>query len=317
MRIEVGTRRLDHPEAVGCRFVARGTPRRDAVTTQYHPNSVRVVLIDRCDVEAQLESGATPGDPGNPGAKDVSSQSFAVCRCRDGNGAVGMQMVDMRGLDQAVHRSVDGWRGPTPAVQAKVKRRHHLVLPSLSGIDGDQRSQPVEAQDGQPGFGQRAEIATGALDPHEINIFVRDGVALTSLRRGVAAGEICVPPVCPEAMRSLKQLCGDGVHAPHPTCSPPTLSAMICWRTHLLDRQPSGPPASRSGTPFGQGWPDVRIEGIHQRVIRSDDVAGPFRSGQALSVDQESPSSHLLDVQHGPNLRGIFASMLWHWSSMK
>ena len=138
MRIEVDTRRLDHPETVGFRFVARGTPRRDAVTTEHHPNSVRVALVDRCDVEAQLESGAAPGDPGDPGAKDVSGQSFAVCRGRDGNDAVGMQMVDMRSLDQAVHRSVDGWCGSTPAVQAEVKSGHHLVLPGLSGIDGDQ-----------------------------------------------------------------------------------------------------------------------------------------------------------------------------------
>ena len=138
MRIEVDTLRLDHPETVGLGFVARGTPCRHAVTTEYHPNSVRFVLIDRCDVEAQLESGAAPGDPGDPGAKDVSGQPFAVCRSRDGNDAVGMQMVDMRSSDQAVHRSVDGWCGPTPAVQAEVKSGHHLVLPALSGIDGDQ-----------------------------------------------------------------------------------------------------------------------------------------------------------------------------------
>ena len=50
-----------------------------------------------------------------------------------------MQVVDVRGVDQAVHRGVDRRRRAALAVQAVVERRDHLVLALDPGIDVDQR----------------------------------------------------------------------------------------------------------------------------------------------------------------------------------
>ena len=67
----------------------------------------------------------------------------------EGDSGVGVQVVDVRGLDQAVHGGVDRRRGAALAERAEVERRDHLVLALDSRVDAGQRAQRVEPEHGQ------------------------------------------------------------------------------------------------------------------------------------------------------------------------
>ena len=140
------------------------------------PTACGLVVVDRGDVEAELEAGAAPRHPDDLVAEDVLGEPLAVGRGRDRDAAVGVQVVDVRGRDQAVHRGVDRRRRAALAVQAEVEGGDHLVLAVLAGVDVDERAQPVEAQHGEPGFGERAEVAAGALHPQQLDVLAGDRV---------------------------------------------------------------------------------------------------------------------------------------------
>ena len=77
---------------------------------------------------------------------------------RDRDARVGVQVVDVRGIDQAVHRGVDRRRGAALAVQAVVERRDHLVLAVDAGVDVHQRAHAVEAQHREARLVECAEV---------------------------------------------------------------------------------------------------------------------------------------------------------------
>ena len=82
-------------------------------------------------------------------AEDLLGQRLAVGGGRDRDAGVGVQVVDVGGVDEAVHGGVDRRRRAALAVQAVVERRDHLVLAVDAGVDVDQRAQPVEPQHGE------------------------------------------------------------------------------------------------------------------------------------------------------------------------
>ena len=94
---------------------------------------------------------------------------LAVGGGRDRDAAVGVQVVDVRGVDEAVHRGVDRRRGAALAVQAVVERRDHLVLAVDARVDVDERAHPVQAEHGEAGLLQGAEVAAGALHPQQLD----------------------------------------------------------------------------------------------------------------------------------------------------
>ena len=79
-------------------------------------------------------------------------QRLPVGGGRDRDAGVGVQVVDVRGVDEPVHRGVDRRRGAALAVQAVVEGRDHLVLALDAGVDVDERAHPVEAQHGEAGL---------------------------------------------------------------------------------------------------------------------------------------------------------------------
>ena len=101
--------------------------------------------------------------------------------------------------------SIDGAAPPLPW-QAEVERGDHLVLAVLARVDVDQRAQPVEAQHGEPGFGERAEVAARALHPEQLDVVAGGGVDLGALGRRVAAGVVGVAGVGAEPVRPVEQL---------------------------------------------------------------------------------------------------------------
>ena len=73
-------------------------------------------------------------------------------------------------VDEAVHGGVDRRRRAALAVEAEVERGDHLVLALLARVHVDERAQPVEAQHGETGLGERAEVAAGALHPQQLDV---------------------------------------------------------------------------------------------------------------------------------------------------
>ena len=220
-----------------CLALVRGVaPGRDAVPAEDHPDRPRVGPADGRDVQAQLEAGPSPVDPRDPVAEAAPGERLTVGGRRQRDPRVRVEVVDVAGLDQPVHRGVDRRRGAAPAVEAEVEGGDHLVLALDARVDVDERAQAVEAQDGETGLGQGAEVAPGALDPQELDRRAGDRVDGRALGGRVAAGVVGVARVGPQAVRPLDERRdrlvrtgrrGGRAHAPQPACCPPTRSATI------------------------------------------------------------------------------------------
>ena len=181
------------------------------------------------DVEAELEARPAPGHPDHPVAEDLLGQPLPVGRGGHRDAAVGVQVVDVGRVDQAVHGGVDGGSRGTAPVQAEVEGGHHLVFAFFARVDVDQRAQPVEPQHGQTLTAQRAEVAARALDPEQLDGVAGDRVDPGALGGRVPAAVVGVPRVGAEPVRAGEQLVGDArpSQAPQPACVPPTRSLTI------------------------------------------------------------------------------------------
>ena len=136
--------------------------------------------------------------------KVFCGELLAVLRRRERDAGVGVQVVDVRGVDEAVHRGVDRRRRAALAVQAVVERGDHLVLAVDARVDVDERAHPVEAQHGEARLGERAEVAARALHPQQLDGLARDRVGLGALRGRVAARVVRVLRVGAEAVASAR-----------------------------------------------------------------------------------------------------------------
>ena len=137
--------------------------------------------------------------------KHLLVSCLAVGGGGDRDAGVGVEVVDVGGVDQAVHGGVDRRRSAALAVQAVVERGDHLVLALDAGIDVDQRPHPVQAQHRQPDLGQRAEVAAGSLHPQQLDVLAGHGVGVGALGRGVSAGVVGVPRVRAKPVRPFDE----------------------------------------------------------------------------------------------------------------
>ena len=112
-------------------------------------HGVLVGVGDGGDVETELEPGAPPRHPHDAVAVDLLRQLLAVAGRCDGDAAVRMEVVDVGGVDEAVHRRVDRRCGAALAVEAEVEGGDHVVLSLLAWVDVDESAEPVEAQHGE------------------------------------------------------------------------------------------------------------------------------------------------------------------------
>ena len=225
--VDVGLRGVDDPPAVRLGLLAGRAPGGDPVAAEDHADRRRVGRVDGGDVQPELEAGAPPGHPDHPVPEDLLGQRLTVGGGGDGDPGVGMEVVDVRGVDQRVHGGVDRGGGPSEAVPAEVEGRHHLVLPVLAGIHVDEGAHPVEAEDGQAVLGEGPEVTAGALHPQQVDVLPRHRVDLGARGRRVAAGEVGDAGIGAQPVRPGQQVLDDA-HAPQPAWSPPTRSAAIC-----------------------------------------------------------------------------------------
>ena len=214
--VQIALRGGDDVQRAGLALRAGLAPGGDAVTAQDDADGLRVVAVHGGDVQAELEAGPPPRHPGDAVAEAVAGQPLAVGGRGERDPRVGMQVIDVRGLDKTVHGGVDRRRGAALAVQAEVERGDHLVLAVDTGIDVLQRAQPVQPEHREPGGGQRAQVAARALDPHQLRRRGGHRVGHDALGRGVAAGVVGVARVGAQPVAAPDQL-GDlggylGVH---------------------------------------------------------------------------------------------------------
>lgn len=175
------------------------------------PDGPRIGLLHGGDVQTELETGPSPRHPYDGVTETLGGQLLPVGGAGERDAGVGVQMVHVRGFDQPVHRRVDRGRRTALAVQAVVERGDHLVLAVDPGVDVGQRPQPVQPQHGEPRPGQRPEIPTGPLDPHQLHITPGDGVGRGALGGGVPAGVVGVAGVGTETVGTGEEGVGCGV----------------------------------------------------------------------------------------------------------
>ncbi len=221
----------DDVQRVRLARLGRLAPRGDPVAAEDAADGFRMVPADRRDVEAELEAGPPPADPGHPVPERLAGEGLAVRRRRQRDPGVRVEMVDVGRVDEAVHRGVDRRRRAAPPVEAVVERRDHLVLALDARIHVHQRAEPVEPEHRQPGVGERAQVPARALDPQQLDGRPRHRVDRRPLGRRVAARVVRVPRVRPEPVRPVEERLARGrgfdAHAPHPAAWPPTRSATI------------------------------------------------------------------------------------------
>ena len=198
--------RPDDLERARLALRGRVAPGGDPVAAEDRPDRLGVCPPDLGHVETELEARPAPVDPGDAIAEAAPGQRLAVGGGRERDPRIGVEVVDVGGVDEAVHRGVDRRRRAASSVEAVVERGDHLVLALDAGIDVDERAQAVEAQDGEPGLGQRAEVAAGALDPQQLDRRAGHRIDAGPLGRRVAAGVVGVARVRAEPVRALEEL---------------------------------------------------------------------------------------------------------------
>ena len=213
--------------------------------------------------------GLAPRHPHHPVAEALMGERLAVGSGRQRDPGVRVQVVDVCGRHESVHGRVDRRSRATRAVQAVVEGRHHLVLALDAGVDVDEGAQPVQSKHGQPGLGERAEVATRPLDPEQLDGLGRDRVDRRALGRGVAPGVVRVARVGAQPVGALDERgdLGDG-HAPTGLLAADPVSddrrgSRLRGMLHgVFGVAPARAPSASSGT-------DVGVEGVHEDFVRT------------------------------------------------
>lgn len=111
-------RGADDVQGVALALLGGRAPGGDAVAAENAADGLGVGSLDGRDVQAELEAGSAPRHPHDLVAEALLGQRLAVGGAGERDAGVGVEMVDVGGLDEAVHRGVDGRRGaPLPCMQ--------------------------------------------------------------------------------------------------------------------------------------------------------------------------------------------------------
>ena len=94
----------------------------------------RAVSRQPPDGEPEIEAGPLPRDPSDRAAENLSSQSLALARRRNGNDGVGMHVIDMPVRAERMERRVDARRARVQIERAVRKVRRHLTFVSAAPI---------------------------------------------------------------------------------------------------------------------------------------------------------------------------------------
>ena len=147
-------------------------------------------LADSSACAGPAPSRAASTAPTRPSRPRSAAPALAVGRARQRDHRVGVQVVDVRVVDQRVHRRVDRRRGTAGSVAAVGEQADHLVLVLDAAVHLVQRHQPVALEHRQAVGLECAEVAAGALDVEQLHLLAGGRADLGHLGRGVAAAVV-------------------------------------------------------------------------------------------------------------------------------
>ncbi|CAB4751650.1 unannotated protein [freshwater metagenome] len=77
------------------------------MTAENAADRLRVSLLQFGHVHAEGEAGSAPWHPRHPVAEALPRQRLTISRSREGDARVGMEVVDVRGINERVHGGVN------------------------------------------------------------------------------------------------------------------------------------------------------------------------------------------------------------------
>ena len=115
---------------------------------------------------------------------------LSVCAGGEGDGPVGVQMIDVGEGKKTMKRRVDGggdFIGPKRGCRIVI---HHFVFARFAAIDRNQLFQFIQIQKGEAGAGNRTEVAATALDGKHEGRFTGERIGQVDFGTRVSAGEV-------------------------------------------------------------------------------------------------------------------------------
>ena len=184
---------IDDGDGVEIALALGFAPGEEAVAAEHDAVAAGGFADDAAEHHAEFEAGALPGKPGELVAVllvELVHLDFAVGGGGEGDAPVGVEMVDVGEGKIAVERGVDGGGDGIVAEGALGVEVDELVLVFDAAIDFFELEELVEAEGGEAGALDAAEVAAGAFDPEDLAGYAVEGVDLVELGAGVAAAEV-------------------------------------------------------------------------------------------------------------------------------
>ncbi len=219
------------------------------MAAQDDPNGRRVLLGHCGDVQAELETGATPWDPHDPLAEASRRQGFTVRRSGEGDPCVRVQVVDVGLVDERMHGRVDRWRRAAFSMKTEVEGGDHFVFACRARVRPDERLQPVHTQHCKARLGKGAEVATRPFHEEQLGRRPCHRILDERLAGRIPTGIIGVLGVAAQTVGPFEQLLDrlrgrspGWCHSPNrPTRPiPPRLARPWCARRNQTGRRRPG-----------------------------------------------------------------------------
>src|ERR1044071_9162713 len=138
--------------------------------------NARVIVQTLLQFQSQIEARTLPLDPPDLSTKEVLSYFLSVFRRCDGNGSIGVQMIDMFKRKKCMKRCVDRRGLRCEIIDAMIEELDHLVFMFETAIDTLQCQQPVHIKSGETTLFQSAYVATGTFYPHYFCLFALERI---------------------------------------------------------------------------------------------------------------------------------------------
>ena len=181
-------------------------PCEETMAFQHDTLGLRVGLDESFEIETELETRATPGQPADIVTENLLRQLFRILRSGNGDDCIGMHMVDMIVRHETVQRRIDGSRARIKVEGAMRQETDHAVFIRNALVNALQRFQLVEIKRRKTIELDGADIAAGALHPHDADLLARQRIGLKHLCRCVSTAIIGDALVGTEQIGTIKQL---------------------------------------------------------------------------------------------------------------
>src|SRR5215831_8585570 len=146
---------VDGMNAVHVAFPLRHSPGKESMTSEHKAFHGGIVLNRSLDQKGQFKTWSLPGDPDDVASElliELIQLSFTVCACRQGDGPIGVKMVDMGEGEKRMQRCVDrsGYAVLTKRAQRIIADQFILIL--LAAVKFLELLEAIQIEKGKPGL---------------------------------------------------------------------------------------------------------------------------------------------------------------------